>query len=102
VVGVRNLRIRDPMMHAVSVGLLAGFVAIMIDGMASFFVRVEGPARMFWIALGLILAIGYWRRANERSIPAAVQSFPAARASRAIPEATGGRWLPSPRQSILR
>ena len=42
----RNLRIRDPMMHALNVGLLAGFIAIMIDGLASFFLRVEGPGRM--------------------------------------------------------
>ena len=46
-VGIQNLRIRDPMMHALGAGLLAGFVAIMIDGLASFFVRTEAPGRLF-------------------------------------------------------
>lgn len=102
VVGLRNLRIRDPMMHALSVGLLAGFVGIMIDGLASFFVRQEAPARMFWIALGLILAIDYWRRNNEESI-SPVAGRPSEPDKPAIESDGGdnGRWLPY-RESILR
>ncbi len=113
-VAVRNLRIRDPMLHALSVGLLAGFVGIMLDGLASFFLRVEPSARMFWIALGLILAIGYWRRANEQGDQHEVDSFVAAEPPppRAASDAdargagtngagTSGRWLPA-RESLLR
>lgn len=94
-VAVGNLRIRDPVIHALNVGLMAGFVAIMIDGMASFFVRVEAPARMFWIALGLILAIGYWRRANEAARDASPPEMPEGRGTRdSDPRPAGGRWLP--------
>lgn len=101
-VAVRNLRIRDPMMHALGVGLFAGFVAIMLDGLASFYVRVEGPARMFWITIGLILAIGYWRRTNEEGDAEQADAFPA---STLLPlkghDVARGRWLPS-RTSALR
>jgi O-antigen ligase len=99
--GVRNLRIRDPMMHALSVGLLAGFVAIMIDGLASFFVRTEAPARMFWIATGLILAIGYWRREGEPAALAVAGLPGVPEPRRGGPPAGGGRWLPG-RESALR
>jgi O-Antigen ligase len=101
-VGVRNLRIRDPMMHALGVGLLAGFVAVMLDGLASFFVRVEGPARMFWIAIALILAVGYWRRANEECEAEPADPFPpSAPPSLGAGAVARGRWLPS-RASALR
>jgi len=101
-VAVRNLRIRDPILHALSVGLLAGFIAIMVDGFASFFVRQEPTARMFWIALGLILAIGYWRRTNENRDPVPAESFAAPKPLQADRSTvTNGRWLPA-RESVLR
>ena len=100
-VAIRNLRIRDPMMHALGVGLFAGFVAIMLDGLASFFIRVEGPARMFWIDLALILAVGFWRRANEEIIPVRAEPLAPGRPAGAIMASGRPRWLPS-RQSILR
>ena len=101
-VALRNLKIRDPMMHALNVGLLAGFIAIMLDGLASFYVRLEAPGRTFWIALGLILAIGYWRRANEKGDPALAESFAASKPPQADGSAvTSGRWLPN-RTSVLR
>ncbi len=99
---IRNLRIRDPMMHALGVGLFAGFVAVMIDGLASFFVRQEATARMYWIAIGLILAVGYWRRANEEGELALARLFAASDRPQAdgVPS-RGGRWLPA-RTSPLR
>ena len=109
-VGFQNLRIRDPMMHALGAGLLAGFIAIMIDGLASFFVRTEAPARLYWIAAALILAVGYWRHeqgtAGTASPPA--DGLPGA-APDAPPPPPGalaghhreGRWLP-PHESPLR
>jgi putative inorganic carbon (HCO3(-)) transporter len=100
---IRSLRIRDPMMHALNAGLLAGFIAIMFDGLTSFYVRTEGPGRTFWILVGLILAIGYWRRANEESDPPLPASLalpdPAAPPDGA--DSTRGRWLPA-RPSALR
>lgn len=99
----KNLRIRDPMMHALNVGLMAGFVGVMIDGLASFFVRTEAPARMFWIATAVILAIGYWKRENEPAdAPGArMPTDPVTPAPALAPapaddaEAKGGRWLPN-------
>lgn len=66
-VGISNLRIRDPMMHALGVGLLAGLLAIMVDGLASFFVRMDQHARVFWIVVAMLLAVDAWRRLNEQS-----------------------------------
>jgi putative inorganic carbon (hco3(-)) transporter len=87
--GAKNLRIRDPMMHALAVGLMTGFIAIMIDGLASFFIRTEAPGRLFWIGAALILACGRWRRLNE---PAAA----------VVPVTAGsGQWLPA-RKSPLQ
>jgi len=101
-VGIRNLRIKDPLMHALSAGLVAGFIAIMIDGLASFYVRQEAPARTFWIATALILAIGHWRRTNEQAAAAPFEApaMPEPRNPGSRP-ASEGRWLPS-RQSLLR
>ena len=101
-VGFQNLRIRDPMMHALSAGLVAGFIAIMIDGLASFFVRTEAPARLYWIAAALMLAVGYWRRehASDDTGDDSGEQSPAT----AITEpgdARRGRWLPT-HESPLR
>jgi O-antigen ligase len=90
-VAVKNLRIRDPVMHAIGVGLLAGFVAVMVDGLTSFFVRCEAPARMFWIAVGLILALGYWRREQEEERAVEDALAPVPESPQAAPQ---GRWLP--------
>jgi hypothetical protein len=103
VIGVafRNLRIRDPVLHALSVGLLGGFVAIMVDGFASFYVRHEPTGRTFWIAAGLILAIAYWRRTNEENAQPAEALIEPDPAQAAAEAAVEGRWLPY-RGSALR
>ncbi len=89
-------------MHALSVGLLGGFAAIMADGMASFFVRQEATARMFWIVTGLILAIDYWRRLNEEEVPQVATNLAAPdRLNAPGKVAAEGRWLPA-RSSLLR
>jgi putative inorganic carbon (hco3(-)) transporter len=55
---------RDDVMFTMNLGCLAGFVAIMIDGMSSFLIREAAPARVFWIVVALIVAINYWNKAN--------------------------------------
>ncbi|MBK8959388.1 MAG: O-antigen ligase family protein [Proteobacteria bacterium] len=75
-VGVRNLRIRDPMLNALNIGLLCGFVAIMLDGMVSFFDRVH-QAVVIWNFAALIIALEYWRRANEERVVTAPAPLPA-------------------------
>ena len=67
-VGFNNLKLKDGFLHAMNVGLLSGFGAIMLDGLVSFFVRMEVGGRMFWFVIALILAIGYWRRTHETGI----------------------------------
>jgi hypothetical protein len=104
-VGVANLRIRDPMLHAIGAGLLAGILALMVDGVGSFFIRMDQQARVFWIVVGLLLAVGYWRSANEESRAADDAPSPArGRAPRSQPSG----WLPvhpnplrnAPRRSV--
>ena len=99
-VAIRNLSIRDPFMHALSLGLFAGIVGVMLDGMASFYLRVEAPARTFWIAVALVLAIGYWRRANEEAKPLA-DPLPVSNPPQGGARVVSGRWLPN-RTSALR
>lgn len=64
VTGFRNLRLRDPTLHAFNVSLLAGYIAIMIDSLVSFFDRLQQGV-LIWTFAGLIFALAYWRRANE-------------------------------------
>lgn len=66
-VGLRNLRIKDSTVHAISVGLLAGFIAIMVDGLASFYLRMDQHARVFWIVTGLLVAAGYFRQTEKNA-----------------------------------
>jgi hypothetical protein len=101
-IGWRNLRIRDPMMHAIGAGLLAGVIGIMADGFGSFFIRNDQHARVFWMVVGLMMAVDYWRRANEEGEQ--IATSPRAGASRpgdGIPERfvppPPPRWLPSRR-----
>jgi O-antigen ligase len=60
-----NARLRlDDTVHMVSIGCACGMLAVMADGMASFYQRVPAPARIWWIAMALIVAAHYWNRAN--------------------------------------
>jgi putative inorganic carbon (hco3(-)) transporter len=90
-VGVANLRIRDPLLHAIGAGLLAGILALMVDGVGSFFIRMDQQARVFWIVVGLLLAVGYWRIANEES--RATDGAPSPARGRA-PRSQPSGWLP--------
>lgn len=51
-------------MLMLNVGAMAGLIAIMIDGLGSFYLRVPGPARVFWVMAGLIVASHYWNVRN--------------------------------------
>lgn len=59
-----------------NVGAFGSLVAIMIDGLGSFYVRVPGPARVFWIIAGLIVASHYWNVANSAARRATAQIPP--------------------------
>ena len=63
--GWRNAwRVTDPQLHAMSLGCLAGVCANIVDGFGSFFLRNPACARIFWIVAAIMVAIGYWHRAN--------------------------------------
>ncbi|MGV8932441.1 MAG: O-antigen ligase family protein [Luteimonas sp.] len=51
----------------ISIGAACGIAAVMLDGFASFFIRVPASGRVFWIVVGLIVAAKYW---NERNAAA--------------------------------
>ena len=49
---------------AVNMGAFCGIVSLLVDGMASFFIRVPAPNRVFWIVVALIVGINYWNKRN--------------------------------------
>jgi putative inorganic carbon (HCO3(-)) transporter len=64
-IGYQNLRYRlSERVLMISLGATCGVLAILVDSMASFFIRVPAHARMFWIVVALIVAANYWNRAN--------------------------------------
>jgi len=68
-IAVKNLRyyINDRL-FAINVGALCGFLALMVDGYASFFTRVPASGRVYWIVVGLIVAIHYWNVSNAATL----------------------------------
>lgn len=102
-VGFNNLKLKDGFLHAMNVGLLSGFGAIMLDGLVSFFARTEVGGRMYWIVVSLILAIGYWRRTHETSAASAAPAGVASRetdrhahawmGARPLAGGSGRKWL---------
>ncbi len=69
---LRNLRrYYNDVLFAINLGCLCGVISVMIDGLASFYLRIQGSARSFWIVAALIIAIDYWNRNNtpHRALP---------------------------------
>lgn len=93
VTGVRNLRVRNDVLYALNIGCLCGVGAVMIDGLASFFIRVPDCARVYWIAVAIIFAIHYWRRANELAAP---PPWKPAEPDNTPHAAESGRWITYP------
>jgi O-antigen ligase len=77
---LRNLKLRlSDTVSMVNLGAACGVVAVMIDGMASFFLRVPAQGRMFWIVAAAIVAADIWNRRNRALRPAdAADRLPAA------------------------
>jgi O-antigen ligase len=64
-IGVRNARrCVSERMFMLNIGALCGLVAISIDGLASFFIRVPACGRTFWIVVALVVAADCWTRRN--------------------------------------
>ncbi len=63
--GWRNLRVvGDARLYFLSIGLVAGVCASMIDGLGSFFLRNPPCGRVFWMVAALIVAIRRWQTLN--------------------------------------
>ena len=60
-VAVRNLQIRDRTLYVINAACLCGMVALMVDGMFSFSLRINSILRLFWVLSAMIIAMRYWR-----------------------------------------
>ena len=66
-IAFKNLRYNlDLRLHVINIGALAGVIALLVDGYASFFIRVPASGRMFWIVVALIVGIQIWNKYNHR------------------------------------
>lgn len=64
-IAFNNLReVIEPRIYAISIGCAGGLGAIMLDGMASFFLRNPQCARLFWIVAAIMVACHFWNRRN--------------------------------------
>ncbi len=62
---LRNLRARDDVLYALSIGCVAAILVYFMDWMASFSLRMDFMGRTFFLVLALVGAIRLWRRNNE-------------------------------------
>jgi O-antigen ligase len=69
---------KSDVLFVMNLGCISGFFAVMLDGLDSFFIRNPPCGRVFWIVIGLIVAIQYWLRENHPELQAAqpVESLP--------------------------
>ncbi len=68
---VRNIRrYYNDVLFAVNLGCMCGIVALMFDGLASFYLRMPAPSRMFWVVAAIIFAIDRWNtvHAPDRAV----------------------------------
>jgi putative inorganic carbon (hco3(-)) transporter len=65
--------VRDLTLYTMNIGLLSGFIALMVDGFGSFFIRNPSCGRIYWIAVALIVAIHYWHKNSPAAEPAPLQ-----------------------------
>ena len=64
--GIRTSRyMLDDRLFAINLGACCGVVAIMVDGISSFFIDKFASERVFFMVVGLIFALNYWTEANR-------------------------------------
>lgn len=66
-IAIKNLRYRglSDRVYLISLAAACGVLAIMVDGLSSFFIKVQAFGRVFWIVVGLIVAAHYWSLRSE-------------------------------------
>ncbi len=64
-IAYRNLKnyVSDRL-YTLNLGCICGLIALLVDGMASFYIRVPACGRTFWIIVAIIAAIDCWNREN--------------------------------------
>jgi len=80
-----------------NVALFGAVVALLVDGFGSFYLRVPGPARVFWVIAGLIVASHYWNVRNLAARSAPIPPGPAG----AIPR-NGPPYSTAPQEPTCR
>jgi putative inorganic carbon (HCO3(-)) transporter len=64
--GARTARhMLDDRLFAINLGATCGIVAIMVDGIGSFFIDESASERVFFMVVALIFALHYWTQANR-------------------------------------
>ena len=66
-IAIKNLRYRglSDRVYLISLAAACGVLAIMVDGLSSFFIKVQAFGRVFWIVVGMIVAAHYWSLRSE-------------------------------------
>ncbi len=65
-IAVKNLSYRglSDRIYLISIASACGVLAIMVDYLSSFFIRVQAFGRVYWIVVGLLVATHYWNKRN--------------------------------------
>lgn len=66
IMAFKALLVKQQVMHALALGSICGYGVYLLDWLASFSLRMDHMGRTFFILLGLIAAINYWRIHNEK------------------------------------
>ncbi|MAG56132.1 MAG: hypothetical protein CMJ83_07565 [Planctomycetes bacterium] len=54
---IKNLAVKNDVLYAINIGCLAGFSAILLDGLADWVIRLNSIMRVYWTLAALIVAI---------------------------------------------
>jgi putative inorganic carbon (HCO3(-)) transporter len=60
-VAVRNLKVRNETLFMINVACLSGLIALLVDGVFSFTLRINSMMRVFWVLAAMVMAIHYLR-----------------------------------------
>jgi O-antigen ligase len=93
---VRNIRrYYNDVLFAVNLGCLCGIVALMFDGLASFYLRMPAPSRMFWVVTAIIFAIDRWNTLHAPRVTTSAGAAPRRPAAVRDGSAAGGAVRPA-------
>ena len=77
-IGLGNMRAASSdKLFMLNVGALCGLLAVAIDGMSSYFIRVPACGRTYFMVAALVVAIRYWNQRNVAAAAGAVGRLPA-------------------------